>query len=124
MPSRRTPAVKPTRNLKNLLPVKLRIEVRKSIRHLPTLRNLIIASLADQTIFRTYFFEIWGPIVREKAYEIRICISDMLCHRLSLAPDSRFLAKKLQAYINRIRWPALGIYCGNDPVAIVFYVAE
>ncbi|KAL8917530.1 MAG: hypothetical protein Q9208_007891 [Pyrenodesmia sp. 3 TL-2023] len=124
MRRRKAPTRISTRNLWNLLPVELRVEVQKNIRDLPTLRNLIVASPADQSIFRQYFYEIWRSVFSDEDNEIRSSISVILCHRLSFAPYSNSVAGELQAYISHHVWPALANYCGNDAVAILFYLAE
>ncbi|KAL8749116.1 MAG: hypothetical protein Q9184_006931 [Pyrenodesmia sp. 2 TL-2023] len=120
----KTPKAPSNRNLWSSLAVELRIKVLKNIRDLPTLRNLLVASPADPTIFRQYFYEIWGSVLRDEANEIHTSISAILCHRLSFAPDSTFIAGELHAYISRRGWPTLASYRGDDAVAILLFLAE
>ncbi|KAL8693890.1 MAG: hypothetical protein Q9218_001355 [Villophora microphyllina] len=116
------------RDLWQLLPTELRIEVYKNVLDLPTLRNLLVAVPEDRNLYCRYEHEIWEGALRNESPTVRDSISSLRRYRQRLEREcgsvSDLLASELKAHVKHNHWPPLQSYTFTNQIASLFILAE
>lgn len=106
------------------LPAELRIEILRNMPDLPTLRNLLVASPSDRSLFRRYHFEIWSGTLSNLSNEIRSIVSSVYDRRWCHADKSDSWGSDLRVHVEQNAWPPLETYHFADEITSLFYMAE
>lgn len=112
-------------NVWQLMPAEIRIEIYKNLADLPTLRNLLVASPSDQSLFRRYASEVLEGPLNNLSDEGGEHVNSMKGASLRTANAvSLVVASDLEKHVKANGWPPLETYSCSDEVAWLFHVTE
>ena len=117
-------AYQPTRDLWQLLPNEIRIEIFKNAADLPTIRNLLVASPTGQSLYSTDASEIRNAVRNNEHEDMKEMRHNISGIRYALECNSALTLRDLRMHGARKRWPPLQLYSCTNDVCTLFLQAE